>query len=145
MTSIAVVCNSALIQTIDRIPKVRGRVFSVRSEDELIERVKGIGYPCVGIAYDGILPSADSSSRTGVSAEVFFSVMVFFRVNLAAFSVPQEESLLVLDTIRNSLLGELSPTGHVWRFKAEVPVESKKGLLTYVQRWSTPCQLAHSG
>lgn len=142
MNGIATNCTGYLVERLRTVEAIAGRVFEVQSEEELVERIKGVSYPCVGVAYDGILPVAEGpSGRTGVSAEVYFSVMVFFRANLNAVLSPQDQSVVLLDQIRGAILATKSPTGHVWRFKAEVPISGRKGLLVYVQRWATPCQL----
>lgn len=143
MSTIAVSCIEDLEAKIRLVPAIGGRVFHVASEDEIVERTKGMAYPCVGVIYTGMTASGEqgSSAKMGQSVELVASILLFFRQDSRATSDPKESTIAVLDAIRRNIMTTKSPSGHYWRFKMEVPVEGGKGVMTYLQRWSTPVQL----
>lgn len=143
MTAIAIKCIEDLEARVEQIPALKGRVFHVYSEEELVERTKGLSFPCVGIVYDGMMaiPEPKPTAKIGGSAELVATVMIFFRQDTKAKNDPKDQTVALLDQIRGKILATRSPTQHLWRFKLEAAVEGKQGLLTYVQRWATPVQL----
>ena len=145
MTALAINCIRDVENKVEAVPAFRGRVFHVYSEDELIERTKGMSFPCVGVVYDGIRSVGEPGKDTGKmgsSAELVVSVMIFFRQDTKAKADPKESVVGHLDTIRSQLLRTKSPAGHFWRFQIEAAVAGKEGLLAYLQRWATPVQLS---
>lgn len=143
MTAIAINCIEDLGARVESIPSLEGRVFHIYSEAEIIERTKGMAFPCVGIVYDGLMaaPEVGATSRMGNSAELVASIMIFFRQDTRAKVDPKDTMVATLDEIRSKIMESRSPTGHFWKFQVEASVEGKQGLLTYVQRWATPVQL----
>jgi hypothetical protein len=136
-------CMTDLESKVQLIAEFRGKTFGVFSEDELVERTKGIGYPCIGVIYNGIYtqPEIGSTQKIGGSGELVFSMIVVFRQSTIAVIDPKEQIVEKLDAIRSKIIGTKSPTGHFWKFQMEIPVVGKAGLLAYVQRWATPVQL----
>lgn len=134
---------SEMERLIEGIPSLKGKVFHVYGEDDLIERTKAINFPYAAVVYDGIRSSKEegATSRVGASGEIVVTVMVFFRNDARASNDPKEHVLMLLDTLRKHIMGTKSPTGHKWQFQYEAAAEGKKGLLAYTQRWSTPIQL----
>lgn len=143
MSAIAVSCIEAIEERIRAVPAIGNRVFHVSSEDEIVEKTKGMAYPCVGVIYSGMtaVTESGSSARMGQSAELVVSILLFFRQDTRATNDPKESTVAVLDLIRKQIMATKSPSGHFWRFKVEAAVEGGKGVMTYLQRWSTPVQL----
>ncbi len=142
-TAIAINCIEDIAARVSSIPTLKGRVFHVYSEEELVERTKGVSFPCAGVVYDGMMAidEAGSTAKIGGSAELLVSVMIFFRQNTVAKTDPKATTVALMDEIRGRILATKSPSGHFWKFRIEAAVEGKQGLLTYVQRWATPVQL----
>ncbi len=136
-------CVDDLESKVQLVAEFKTRTFTVYSEDELIEKTKGIGYPCVGIIYNGITsqPEVGATQKIGGSGEIIVSLLVMFRQNTIAKVDPKEQIIGKLDQIRSKIMCTKSPTGHFWKFQMEIPVVGKSGLLAYVQRWATPVQL----
>lgn len=143
MTVKAISCIHDLDLKVQSIAMFRGKTFAVYSEDEIIERTKGISFPCIGLIYNGItaLPEIGVTNKSGGSGEVVVSLLVLFRQSTIATASPKEEIIERLDEIRSKILNTRSPTGHLWKFQVEIPVVGKLGVLAYMQRWSTPVQL----
>lgn len=143
MSVIAVSCIEDIENRIKTVPAIGNRVFHVSSEDEIIEKTKGVSFPCVGVIYSGMTATneAGSSARMGQSAELVVSILLFFRQDSRATNDPKDSTVAVLDEIRRKIMATKSPSNHFWRFKVEAAVEGGKGLMTYLQRWSTPVQL----
>lgn len=145
MSAIALDCIADVSKKVEELPVLRGRVFHVYSEEELVERTKGLSFPCVGVVYDGIRSVGEPGKDTGKmgsSAELVVSIMIFFRQETKAKTDPKESVVSQLDSIRSKLLRTKSPAGHFWRFQIEAAVAGKEGVLTYLQRWATPVQLS---
>lgn len=143
MTPIATNCTQDLVEKVKELAELEERVFYVASEEEVVERTKGMSYPCVGVVYHGIVATEEqgASSKTGDSANLMVSIMLFFRQNTTATNDPKDAGVELLDEIRQLILRTRSPTGHFWKLQLEVPVEGRRGVLLYLQRWSTPVQL----
>jgi len=142
--AIALNCIEDIEAKVASVPNIpRARVFHVYSEEELIERTKGLGFPCVGVVYDGLraTPEPGATSKIGGSAELVVTVILFFRQDTKAKIDPKDSVVATLDAIREKILKTKSPSGHFWKFQVEAAVEGKTGLLAYVQRWATPVQL----
>jgi hypothetical protein len=143
MTGIAISCTEDIANKIANDPLIKGRIFTIYSEEELIERTKAISFPCVGVVYDGItaVGEAGTTGKQGLSTELTVSLMVFFRQNTRATNDPKLTMVDLMDRLRELIIATRSPSGHLWKFKVEVPVQGKNGILAYIQRWSTPVQL----
>lgn len=144
MTVVAINCIEDVVSKLDKIPSLRGRVFHVFSDDDLIERTKGLTFPCIGVVYDGLRAIPEGGKDThkiGGSAEMVVSVIMFFRNDTKAKSDPKDGAVVMLDVVRDSLIKSKSPSGHFWKFQVEAPIEGKSGVLAYLQRWATPVQL----
>lgn len=143
MSVIAVSCIEDIEAKIRAVPAIGNRVFHVASEDEIVERTKGMSYPCVGVIYSGMtaINESGATAKLGQSAELVVSILLFFRQDSRATNDPKESTVAVLDAIRRNIMATRSPSGHHWRFKVEAAVEGGKGLMTFLQRWSTPVQL----
>lgn len=104
--------------------------------------------PAITIAYEG-LRSTDVGNpdgrthRIGLSAEAQFGVYVAFR-DPAVFKVQSDyidQTVEIMDSLRDVLKNRRSPLMHFWRFVSEFPSIPQKGLIIWVQRWATPVQL----
>lgn len=143
MSGVAVNCINDIEAKLSTIQALKGKVFSVYSEEELTEKTKGVVFPAVGVVYDGMRasPEPGATLKMGLSAELVISVMVFFKQNTKATKDPKDTMIDLMDTIRNSIKSTKSPSGHYWKFQLEAAVEGKQGVLAFIQRWATPVQL----
>ena len=146
MTAVATNCTMDLVAKVAEVAELEKRVFYVASEEEVVERTKGMTYPCVGVVYHGIVATEEmgASGKSGDSANLMVSLMLFFRQSTTAVNDPKDAGVELLDEIRQLILRTRSPTGHFWKLQLEVPVEGRRGVLLYLQRWSTPVQLTSS-
>lgn len=141
--AIAERCLLDLERILAAVPVLSKRVFQVYSEEELLEKTKGLSYPCVGVVYDGMRASGENkdTGKQGVSAELVCTIMLFFRQESLAKQDAKLVAVTTLDGVRDAIRGVRSPSGHFWKFQLEASVGGKNGVLTYLQRWSTPVQL----
>lgn len=143
MTAIAISCIEDIEKKIKSVAAVGNRVFHVASEAEIVEKTKGLAYPCVGVIYTGMtaISETGSTSKLGQSAELVVTVLLFFKKDSRATNDPKESTVAVLDSIRKNIMATKSPSGHYWRFKVEAAVDGGESLMTFMQRWATPVQL----
>lgn len=141
--AVAINCTDDVVSKVESVTGLKGRVFTVFSEEELIERTKGLGFPCVGVVYDGMraISEPGSTHKIGGSAELVISVIVFFKQETRAQRDVKAEALQYLDSIRSTLLKSKAPSGHFWKFQVEASIDGKTGVLAYLQRWAAPVQL----
>lgn len=144
MSSIAVKCIEDLEKHLNSMSMVKGKVWHVYSEEELVERTKGISYPCAGVLYDGMraLPEPGATGKMGLSAELVVTVMIMFKQNTKSTVDAKDSAVDFLDGLREKIAKSRSPSMHFWKFQLEAAVDGKAGVLAYIQRWSTPVQLA---
>jgi len=131
-------CVEDLLTKIKSISDLRNKVHHVYTESELADKTKGLNYPVVAVVYDGL---AAVDSTRGLSGEINMSIMLFFKAQAYGTANQTLDAVDLLDTVRGVILDKVSPSGHKWKFKAEVGSQGDKGVYIYMQRWSTPCQL----
>lgn len=144
-TEVAAKCLTSVIKTLQSIAAVSGKVFQIYSEDELMDKTKGMVFPCAGVVYEGMRAISEGSkdtNRQGLSAELVLSILIFFRPDALSPSNTKTSALNLLDDVRDSIKGTRSPSGHLWRFVVEAAATEKHGVVVYIQRWTTPVQLA---
>jgi hypothetical protein len=139
-------CVEALKVILQTVPLLKDKVLFVTDEDDLMTQMKGIiALPAAGIIYDG-MKSRESQGETakfGLSADMVFTVVVINRgIAIVANEQTKITSIALLDQVRNSIMTIRSPTGHFWRFVVEAAAAQHDGVVFWVQRWSTPVQLA---
>lgn len=141
---IATKCIDDVEARLKTLTSMQNKVFHVYSEDELLDETKGLVFPCLGVVYDGMRagPETGSTSKQGISGVLTVTILMFFRSDVHATQDPKDTAAALLDQCRALFRANpRSPSGHYWQFNLESPVGGKKGVLTYVQRWSTPVQL----
>ena len=135
----------ALVKVASTVPLLKGKTFGVYSEDELVERVKGItaGGVICGVIYDGIRakPDGGDSNKKGGSVDVQFTILINFRQSTVKTDDPKGSIIGALDELRTKLIGEDSPSITKWKFLIETAVNGKVGGLCYMQKWSFPTTL----
>ena len=141
--SVAVDCIEELEKMVGAISELRGKVFHVSSEEDLMEKTKGIAFPCAGIVYGGMrsVPKKGETHDLGLSAELTASLLIGFKESKDAKAHMKDTAITVLDKVRAAIRGKRSASGHFWKFNMEAPIEGKSGVLYYFQRWSCPVQL----
>lgn len=144
MIDLAAKCIADIEARLKTLNKMSTRVFHVYGEDDLLDVTKSLSFPCMGVVYNGIrsVPEAGKdTNKHGTSAELVVTIMLLERDNTQTTANPKEGAIRLLDDARELIIRTRSPSGHMWRFQLETPVAGKKGVLAYVQRWSTPVQL----
>jgi hypothetical protein len=139
-------CVEALKVILQATPLLKDKVLFVTDEDDLMTQLKGvIALPAAGVIYEG-LKSKESQGETakfGLSADMVLTVVVANRgIAIRASEETKITSIAILDQIRNAIMATRSPTGHFWRFVVEAAAAQHDGVVFWVQRWSTPVQLA---
>lgn len=140
---IATKCVTDVVTRIETVPEMKGKTFHVMSDQELLDKTKGLMYSCVAVIYGGITSVAEDgdTGKKGVSCELSMDVILFFRGNAQAQNDPKVGAVAMLDTMRDKMREGRSPSGHFWRFQSERAIELKTGLMGYMQRWTTPVQM----
>lgn len=120
-----------------------GKVMSILSEDDLMNKAKLVPFPAAGLVYEGMRSRAEVqvTQKVGLSVDLGISIVVFYRPDFPAGTDMKNEALMLLDKIRNKIKGTTAPGGKKWRFVAEVPAVEKAGVVVWIQRWSTPVML----
>ncbi|TXH43944.1 MAG: hypothetical protein E6Q97_33445 [Desulfurellales bacterium] len=114
------------------------KVFSIYSEDDLLDKSKLIKFPAVGVMYEGLrsVPGADPS-RQGLGAEIGVALVLLMETKSVAGINSQNEAVRLLGLMRSAIKVTVAPTQHKWRFISEVPGGVLGNAVVYVQRWST--------
>jgi hypothetical protein len=133
-------CINDLIEKVKTVTRLKDRVFYVTSDDDLMDKLKGLVYPVVAVIYAGIASEADSgsTSRHGLSTELGADILFFFKNSPLVKVDPNQRAIDDLDEVRDAIKGTKSPAGHLWRFGAEHPIELKSEIMGYRQHWTTP-------
>jgi len=116
------------------------KVISVYSVSDLLEiATKGVKMPLCGIMYEGARrKESEGGKQVGATAELVFSLIVAFETSvISKRSDLKAQAQLLLDELRNEILGTRAPTGHLWGWLLEAPASPKSNVSVYIQRWST--------
>lgn len=139
--TIAVNCTDDITDKLKSTKEFGKKIFSVYSEEDLMDRSKALSYPSVGVMYEGLIPNPGSDpSRQGLMADLKVSVILLIDGKGSGLD-RKNKAAEHLDEIRSVILTTKSPTGHKWRFVSETPVGAISGVLVYQQRWATACPL----
>jgi hypothetical protein len=144
MSAMATLCVDAMETTLQAMTVFANKTVFVYGQDDLIAKIQGLKvYPAVGIVYEGMrsVPSEGKSFHVGMSGELVISLLLIDQGEAIVRSDDKKtNAIMYLDTLRATLMATRSPTGHFWHFLVETPAELKKGMVIWVQRWSTPVQ-----
>jgi len=137
-------CAHDLLTRLQSIADLNGKALFVFSEDDLLDKIKGVTLPAVGIVYEGMRSMPEQgTAKVGISCELVFSLAVINRPEVLSKADTKTVTLNLLDQIRQTLLVTRSPTGHYWKFVVEAATSVRNGTVFWVSRWSTPIQLTH--
>ena len=126
------------------IATLTNRIVLVYDTADLAKQLASIGtYPGCGVIYEGMkaAPSSGPSGHVGVSAHLVFSIILVMQPETIFNKDTKLNTIDTLDSIRSSMIGKTSVTGHKWQFLVEAPADLNKGLVFWVQRWAVPIQL----
>lgn len=136
MNSIAQSSVNHLRELIAAIPEFRQKQWYLVSEDDLFHKSALITLPCAGVVYEG-LRAGPSPEGMGKSSEVTCSIYLLYKSGTIGNIDYKPKALLLLDTLRDSILGTVAPGGYKWKFQFESPAEEMHKALVYYQRWSS--------
>lgn len=144
--TIATDCTSDIVAKVKAIgdfgAKGQEKVFTVYSEEDLLEKTKLLKLPAVGIMYEGIKATAQDPSRQGLATDLTVALVLLMTGKAVGNLDTKNQAAQILDEMRNSILKTTSPTGHKWRFVSEVPTGALGNYVGYLQRWSTAAVIA---
>lgn len=134
-----------VIARLQSIATLGKRVELVHDERELMRRMVGASLPVAGVIYEGMLSNRDpekSTHKTGLSqVDLNFAIIILYRLDELTGVSMQRRSIGFMDEVRDSIKGKRSPTNHFYAFRQELGGELEKGLVVWMQRWSTVTQL----
>lgn len=141
--SIAISCIEDLETRVKTLTEFKGtkKIFSVYSENDLLDKSKLLKLPAVGIMYEGITGNSGDPTRQGIMADIGCSVLLILDGKSIGNINTQNKSAQYLDEIRDCILTANSPTKHKWRFVSEIPAGVVGNVMVYVQRWATALPL----
>lgn len=127
------------------LPKLEDKVIALDLDDQLFTKLGSglIKRPAVGILYEGgRTQNGQGGAQLGISAELTFSVLLLCEVPNIAPNLTETttEAMVLLDGIRDAVQGQMSPTGHKWKWVIEAPAGKRDRFLVWLQRWAVPVQ-----
>lgn len=134
--TIALDCTTDLEAKLNTIPAVADKAVMVYSESDLLAKAKSRQPPFIGIVYEGIRSVGDGSNQ-GLSSEMVFALLVIMPEKGLLSASTKADVITILDAMRGVVRTTKSPTGHKWKFDAELPAKEVNGNLVWFQRWST--------
>lgn len=143
MDGLAAACMQDLYAKVNNVPDLSGKVIVTSSLDDLIDKLSKVAPPAAGVIYEGMRSIGDqgATSKLGLATELVCSVVLFHRPGKLYNADTITPSVTLLDSMRDGIKQQRSPTGHFWRFVVEAAAVERHGVLIYVQRWATPAIL----
>jgi len=118
------------------------KVVRVYSETDLLDKSKLIPPPFTGVMYEGIRANASDPGRLGRATDCYVAIVLGCLTKAVGGYDSRPEAIGLLDSIRNQILGDRSPSQHRWKFISELYVGDISNIMIYIQRWSTPLILS---
>lgn len=147
MSIIAVDCISDIIGRLKGIGEFgasgKEKIFTVYSEEDLLDKSKMLVFPCVGVMYEGIRANSLDPSRQGMAADFSAALVLLLESKSIGNISTQNEAARLLDVMRESVRLSNSPSKHKWRFVSEMPGGTMGNASIYIQRWMTPVILTN--
>lgn len=139
MTSI-VSCLDALKSGVQSIADFKdNRTMIALNPDELVQAIKGLSVPCVGIVYEGLQAIAEGgNTNRGLGAQATFGL--YLAVDAAVMTNALNKKNTAIDHL-SDIFGvfhdKKSPSGQYWQFMSERYVASYPGRTLWMQKWGT--------
>lgn len=126
-------------ERINTIEDFKDKVQLCHNEDDLKVLFAKAQKPWAGVFYENTVGLITGGAATGDSAQLSITLAFGFSAQPPAQDRPVPFITELLMRVRALGLRQRSPTGHLWRFVAEVPLgTSKDGVVIWAQRWTTP-------
>ena len=131
-------CMDWMLQNISTLALFNNKVFEVYDPGVLKDIAAKLTFPICGLMYEGLRPwGDDTDSGASVSLGVGVLVLADSRIRDARQTADKDAVTSLLDTLRDSIIGKISPTNHAWVFKLEMPMDLGNRGLVYYQKWAT--------
>lgn len=139
-------CVDNLIEVLQSIAKLNGKVIQVYTQEELMDKTKQLTLPAAGVIYEGMRSvqkgETGAAIQMGMATEIILSIVVIeTNANVHGSAGTKALSTELLDTLRHKIARTRSPTNHFWKFVVEAPAVPKSGVVVWMQRWTSPCTL----
>lgn len=148
-----------LVQLVRVLPEFEERTWTIYNLEDLDSKRQFVGFPVVGVGYEGAFPTAQGASSAGnyksaaavahqeqcqaMSMLVYrFSIIVGIEYNLVGQADNSDDTKAIatdlLDAIRQVVLGYKGVNTRPWQFEGERPTGSEiEGVIWYGQVWRT--------
>lgn len=111
---------------------------------DLVKQGKDLAYPFVAVVYAGMFPNSDDRTQEGYAQNLRFMIHVVaggkeLTLNAGVDGVQHKANVnVVLDRVRNVIVGTTAPSRKKWRCKGEVPQDYGNDIIGFVQIWEVP-------
>lgn len=137
--------NDDLVSKVRSIDLFAQKTITVYSVDDMIEQLKNVPKPAVGVMYEGARrASTEGGKQIGVSGEAVFTILLAAEVSIisaATRTQARTQAHELLDAVRQSIQGTRSPNGHLYAWALEAQAAMKGNVAVWLQRWTVPIQL----
>ena len=140
MADFATPCVNDIIAKLKTISGFTDKVFSIYEQRELFSDSQGLTFPYMGVIYEGLF-SDDVPGKKGLSANLICAILVADSGTGLGGDDSKVTATTLLDDARTVIRATRSPTGHIWNFIDEIPVDADEGVFAYLQRWETKAML----
>lgn len=137
MTPLATRCWNDLLAKVRSIPELTDKTEAVWSEDDLLAILKGAKTPMAGVVFGGIAANSLDPSRQGMAGDFTATILIIVESSAVGGQDDKFAALQLLDTVRQTVRMNNSPTGHKWRFVRELPNGTIGNKLLFRQTWAT--------
>lgn len=114
------------------------RVLRISDPAVLKEFIGKLIFPICGIVYEGILSDNDEGDE-GRDSYIYVALVILadskareLRQTIEATEIP-----VLLDSCREAIIGQISPSKRPWQFVMEVPIDLGESGMAYYQKWKT--------
>jgi hypothetical protein len=133
-----------LIGRISSLPQFTNKSFSIYNVEEM-EKLSMIGFPLVGVAYEGgspvdntVSPVARGSHSAALYRANFTVILAVEYQSAVAVDDTKVSALDLMDSIRAALFGYQGVNSRPWVFESETPIDGGlEGVIFYGQLWRT--------
>ena len=129
-----VVCKNDLMQRIESVQGLSGKVFYIETPENLQDQAKMLTPPYAGVLYAMTKVDPDPQ-KGGHSHTLVFTVYATGQTQSWGGLDDKDSIIGVLDDIFATVVDKIAPSGHKWRFTGQQAAGTIGGVLVYEQTW----------
>ncbi|NIP54106.1 MAG: hypothetical protein GWN00_01405 [Aliifodinibius sp.] len=131
-------CEADLLSKAEKVTEFNSRIYTAFDPDNFVSYVrKKSRKPLTGLVYEGLY--SQTTEDLGKSSYIGFAFIVVGDSKIRDTKQAADKAAItgLCDSLRTKILHTNAPSGHLWEFVNEMPMDIPVVGLVYYQQWRT--------